>query len=103
MPRHPEPRTLPLGQVSHQLQQRHRRRLDGAAPHSLPLKTCALLLQCQAYILQAFGQGGALVARGPFSRGSSSDGLPSAVNTLALRVVAMAASVTDVHGGPTTD
>ena len=36
---------------------------------------------------------------GPFSRGSSSDGLPSAVNMSARRVVAMAAIIGDAHGG----
>jgi hypothetical protein len=36
---------------------------------------------------------------GPFSRGSSSDGLPSAVNISARRVVAMAAIIGDAHGG----
>ena len=36
---------------------------------------------------------------GPCSRGSSSDGLPSAVNMSARRVVAMAAIIGDAHGG----
>jgi len=36
---------------------------------------------------------------GPFSRGSSSEGLPSAVNMSARRVVAMAAIVDGAHGG----
>jgi hypothetical protein len=35
----------------------------------------------------------------PFSRGSSSDGLPSALNMSARRVVAMAAIIGDAHGG----
>jgi hypothetical protein len=36
---------------------------------------------------------------GPFSRGSSSDGLPSSVNMSARRVVAMAAIIGDPRGG----
>jgi hypothetical protein len=38
-------------------------------------------------------------SRGPCSRGSSSDGLPSAVTMSARRVVAMAAVIGDEHGG----
>jgi hypothetical protein len=36
---HPERRTLYLGQVSHQPQERHRRRFDGTPRHSLRIKT----------------------------------------------------------------
>jgi hypothetical protein len=41
----------------------------------------------------------AIAAIAFFSRGSSSDGLPSAVNISARRVVAMAAIIGDAHGG----
>jgi hypothetical protein len=40
---------------------------------------------------------------GPFSRGSSSDGLPSGVNISARRVVVMAATIGDAHGPSATN
>jgi DNA-binding CsgD family transcriptional regulator len=58
---HPERRTLPLGQVPHQPQQRHRRRLDGTPRHSLRIKTFALHLQGETETAQGFGQRAALV------------------------------------------
>jgi hypothetical protein len=51
---HPERRTLPLGQVPHQPQQRHGRRLDGTPRHSLRIKTRALHLQGEALTAQGF-------------------------------------------------
>ena len=60
---HPERVTLHLGQVSHQPQERHRRRLDGTPRHRLGVETCALHLQGEALTAQRFDQRGALVAQ----------------------------------------
>jgi hypothetical protein len=60
---HPERRTLPLRQVAHQTQQRHRGRFHRTQRHSLLIKARALHLQRQACTAQRFGQRGALVAQ----------------------------------------
>jgi len=59
----PERRTFHLGEVSHQSQKRHRRRLDGTLRHGLRIKTCALQFQGEALAAQGFYQRGALVAQ----------------------------------------
>jgi hypothetical protein len=60
---HPERRTLHLGQVAHQPQKRHRRRLDGTPRHSLRVKTGALHLQCEALTAQGLDQRDAFIAQ----------------------------------------
>ena len=69
------------------------------------IEACALHLQGEALAAQGFHQRGALASpkAGPFSRGSSSDGLPSAVNMSARRVVAMAQSVAMLMAASTRD
>ncbi len=57
------PRPLHLGQVPHQPEERHRRRLDGTPRHCLRIKTRAFHLQGEALAAQAFDQRGALVAQ----------------------------------------
>ena len=58
----PEPLALYLGQVSYQTEERHGRRLNGAAGELGGIQTLALELKGEALEPQVFGQRGTLVA-----------------------------------------